>query len=152
MSEFHLIAHRGNMCGKTKWENHPDYLLEALQAGFDIEVDVWIDDSQQYEPYNGLYLGHDTPTYKIDVDFLKNDKIWVHAKNHQALQFLLENNVHCFWHENDDHTLTSKGYIWTYPGKPVTQKSVIVKLEKDSYKLFENRCSGYCSDYLESSR
>jgi hypothetical protein len=56
MSEFHLIAHRGNMCGKTKWENHPDYLLEALQAGFDIEVDVWIDDSQQYERYSNALL------------------------------------------------------------------------------------------------
>lgn len=147
--KFHLIAHRGNLNGVNhKWENHPDYLLEAVKEGYDIEVDVWLDDSHQFEPYNGLYLGHDYPTHKVCVEFLQENYVWAHAKNYRALQFLLEQNVHCFWHQEDDHTLTSKGYIWTYPGKPVTRNSVIVKLDNGSYDLYKDKCSGYCSDYL----
>jgi hypothetical protein len=34
-----------------------------------------------------------------------------------------------FWHQNDDFTLTSKNYIWTYPGQPYTASSVIVMPE-----------------------
>ena len=38
------IAHRGNMNGPSALENHPDHIREALQAGFDVEVDTWVID------------------------------------------------------------------------------------------------------------
>ena len=35
-----------------------------------------------------------------------------------------------FWHENDRFTITSKGYLWTYPGNKYSENSVIVNLGK----------------------
>ena len=49
-------------------------------------------------------------------------KIWFHAKNIEAFYELLKLNIVCFWHQNDDVTLTSNGYIWTYPGKQLNIK------------------------------
>ena len=53
-----LIAHRGNLKGKNpKYENHPDYILDAVWAGFDVEIDVWNVKGQ-------WLLGHDAPNNK----------------------------------------------------------------------------------------
>ena len=39
-----LIAHRGNIDGPNpERENSPEYIEEALKAGYDVEVDVWYD-------------------------------------------------------------------------------------------------------------
>lgn len=135
-----LIAHRGNITGPNNQENHPDYLLNAIEVGYDVECDVWFVDNQ-------LYLGHDEPTYAIDNYFLRNDHFWCHAKNIPALLYMLDENIHCFFHDTDDVTLTSQGWIWTYPGKEITNKSVCVLPERANYSIIE--CYGICSDYLE---
>jgi hypothetical protein len=58
---------------------------------------------------------------------------------------MLENKIHCFWHEGDERTLTSKGYIWTYPYKEVTEKSIIcLQHELD---VAPQGCLGICSDW-----
>ena len=104
-----IIAHRGNMDGPNPvQENHPDYITKALQLNFDVEVDVWFLDGK-------FYLGHDAPQYEIEKSFLRNDRFWCHAKDIFSLEAMLENNMICFWHQNDDVTLTSSGHIWTYP-------------------------------------
>ena len=37
-----LIAHRGNISGiDDARENSPKYISEALNIGYDVEVDVW---------------------------------------------------------------------------------------------------------------
>ena len=36
--------------------------------------------------------------------------------------------VHCFWHENDDYALTSKNWIWAYPGKSAIGKNSYIAL------------------------
>lgn len=134
------IAHRGNINGKSDKENSPDYINEALQLGYDVEIDVWIIDDK-------IFLGHDKPQYEITIDFLKNEQLWCHAKNLQALYFLLSNNIHCFWHQNDDFTITSKGFIWTYPGKELTSNSICVMPEWCESPNVES-CFGVCSDYV----
>lgn len=102
------IAHRGNTKGKTEHENRPVYLMNAAKDHF-VEVDVWYVNDK-------IFLGHDEPTYEISIDFLKNEKFFCHAKNIEALHRMLEEpDIHCFWHENDLVTLTSKGYVWKYP-------------------------------------
>jgi hypothetical protein len=56
-----------------------------------------------------------------------------------------------FWHQEDDYTLTSKNFIWTYPGKEYKSKSVIVMPEwgNMSYDALRNvECYGICSDYV----
>ena len=75
-----LIAHRGNINGPNpERENSPDYIKEALDKGFDVEIDVW--------KINGSYfLGHDAPEYRIEFGFLMNDRLWCHAAPGQQCQ------------------------------------------------------------------
>jgi len=135
------IAHRGNTNGPNeKYENNPDYITEALQEGYNVEVDVW-----SYE--NRLFLGHYIAEYKTSIDFLQNKKLWCHCKNIDALKILLYNDIRCFFHENDEATLTSDGYIWTFPGKQLTNKSICVMPEKINVKIPSN-VAGVCSDYI----
>ena len=140
-----LISHRGNIDGTDPdLENSPDYIRRALDLGFDVEVDVWMDSEK-------LFLGHDGPEHQIPVNFLKNNKLWCHAKNLEALEFMLaEPEIRCFWHQEDDVTLTSDNYIWTYPGIELRKKSICVMPEKHDVKLSDipSRCSGICSDFI----
>lgn len=138
MSKLKLISHRGNVAGRNvDKENNPSHIKSI---NFDVEVDVWYIDST-------LYLGHDFPKYKIDVSFFTK-RIWAHVKNIEALNFLLSKNIHCFWHQNDDYTLTSKNYIWVYPGKPLI-KNCIAVLPEDFYTKEQlSICYGICSDYI----
>ena len=57
---------------------------------------------------------------------------------------MLEDNIHCFWHQEDDVTLTSEGYMWTYPGKELTTNSIAVLPEEE----IEVEVAGICSDYI----
>lgn len=53
-----------------------------------------------------------------------------------------------FWHQEDDVTITSIGYFWTYPGKQLTKNSIAVMPEtKDFIEI--NNAYGICSDYIE---
>tara|TARA_Y100000034_G_scaffold130569_1_gene189330 strand:- start:1673 stop:2110 length:438 start_codon:yes stop_codon:yes gene_type:complete len=135
-----LISHRGNLKGKLpEYENDPGYIDEALNKGYEVEIDVWYKDKN-------WYLGHDGPQYEINLKYLKNDKFWCHAKNIEALNKMLKHDIHCFWHQEDDVTLTSKGFMWTYPGKPLTDKSICVLPEKNNQ--IPKKALGICSDYV----
>ena len=135
-----FISHRGNLTGKNHLlENNPDYILKAIQLNFDVEIDVFYKNKQ-------FYLGHDFPKFKISKKFLENKKFWCHAKNLDALNALKETSAHFFWHQNDDVTLTSNGYLWTYPGKKLFKKSICVLPELKHYNKIE--CYGICSDFI----
>ena len=138
-----LISHRGNLYGpEPSRENHPPYIKEALARRFNVEIDVW-------RVNDAWALGHDEPTYEIDDSFLKNESLWCHAKNLNALYEMMNMNVHCFWHQEDDFTLTSKGYIWTYPGNLLTSKSICV-MPDDMQNVYQtsDKISGICSDFI----
>jgi hypothetical protein len=144
-----LISHRGNINGKIpERENSPDYILEALQKGFDVEVDIWW--TWKNESF-GWYTGHDEPTYPIILfDFYKYfNRLWFHCKNLDALYKLTVYDFECFWHQNDDFTLTSKNHIWTFPGKPLSEHSVCVLPEQTDLLKDYSNCYGICSDYIE---
>lgn len=152
-----LIAHRGNINGPNKdMENNPKYILNTLSLGYECEIDVRFIDGN-------LYLGHDLPQYLIDMDFLLNnrDRLWIHCKNMEALDFLHEyKELNLFWHESDQYTLTSKGYIWSYIGVKTTKNVICVmpELIDNNYEnsvltKFKNKdifgvCSDYCIKYL----
>lgn len=139
------IAHRGNTKGPSENENNPINLIVAISLGFDIEVDIWMS-------IDGIYLGHDSPQYAIDETFLEDIKehAWFHCKNIEALGYFVNNmpDAKYFWHQEDDHTLTSNGYIWTYPGKTVTNKSIVVLTEPADLSIYKD-AYGVCTDYLE---
>jgi hypothetical protein len=141
-----FIAHRGLFNGPdVDLENRPEQILQALEAGYDCEVDLWIVDSD-------FYLGHDRPDYPVDQEWLEQPGLWIHAKNLAALHWLATTDLEYFWHQNDDYVLTSHNYIWTFPGKELTQRSVMVMPEyvDKSLDITHNQnCYAVCSDYVE---
>lgn len=139
-----LISHRGNLNGPVpQRENDPEYVDQALNLGVDVEVDV--------RCINGeWYLGHDKPEYKINLQWIEDRayKLWVHCKNIEALTTLksLNSELNYFWHQTDKATLTSRGYIWAYPGEqPMTQSIAVMP---EYYNDDVTQCIGVCSDYV----
>lgn len=138
-----LISHRGYINGPdSDLENYPDHIQKLLNDKIQVEIDVWYFN-------NHFYLGHDGPFYKVNKNFLIQDNLWCHAKNLNAFEKLLELKTVCFWHDTDDYTLTSNNFIWTYPNKPVSYKSIIVDTSKD-WKNKNYNCFGVCVDYLNA--
>ena len=147
-----LIAHRANTNGPdASIENDPKQIDKCIEQGYDVEIDV------RYDPKTErLWLGHDTPDYPVTWWWLagRADHLWIHCKDITTLhQFSnATNGYNYFWHQQDDFTLTSKQYIWTYPGKPYTNKSIIVCPEwhdPDWDSLRVINCHGICTDFVE---
>jgi hypothetical protein len=143
-----LIAHRGNTEGpKEHLENSLEYIDLAISEGYDVEIDF-----RKLE--TGIYLGHDFPEYKITSDWLKlrADRLWVHCKNAEGFEYALSNNMHCFWHDVDDYTLTSMGYVWAFPGKKSIGDNTILVMPENQYSLQDIKTMsafGICSDYVK---
>lgn len=149
------IAHRGNINGSNKeLENYPDYILKAILMGYNAEIDLWISVNNNIQK---LYLGHDGPDYEINTTFLNDnaDKLWIHCKNMDAFEYCMNNKLHCFVHNTDMSTLTSKGHPWIFPGVQLINNSVCVMPERvDDVNYWldgvrNNKCIGLCSDNIE---
>lgn len=139
-----LISHRGNVNGRNiESENYPDYIDAAINLGFDVEIDIWFVDER-------FFLGHDKPEYPIDLSWIINRKnnLWVHCKNIEAIIFLnvYDYGLHYFWHQNDTVTLTSKNFVWAYPGNQPIRGSIAVMPE--IYDDNISTCLGICSDFI----
>jgi hypothetical protein len=137
-----LIAHRGLINGPDKnLENNPSQIQQALSLGFDCEIDIWKVEDE-------FFLGHDSPTYPISSEYLVNCQFWVHAKNFEALEWLINksNSINFFWHEQDQYAVTSKHFIWTCDQKYLTNRTVLMKANlKDVSNI---NCFAVCSDYV----
>lgn len=134
-----IIAHRGNVNGTNEQrENSPDYIMEAIELGFDAEIDVWYVDGK-------FYLGHDNPQYKIDESFCVHPNLWCHAKNTESLPQLLKIGAHCFWHETDKYTLTSKMIPWCFPENWIDGGVTVVFSSPREVKI-PNFVLGVCVD------
>ena len=142
-----FISHRGNLTGKNpEMENKTSYISDALNQGYHCEVDVWFVD-------NKFMLGHDEPKYGFPFVLFRSfyNKLWIHCKNTEAISALNDfpetHLLNYFWHQNDDVTLTSKGYIWAYPGKQPIKSSIAVlpEIHNDdtTYAI------GICSDNIK---
>ena len=146
---IHLISHRGNINGRiNEAENRPEYIDDAIRLGYDVEIDIWVKNDI-------LYLGHDIPQYEIPLEWLfhRKGRLWVHCKNVDAVEYVYDTDLNHFWHDTDTMTLTSKGYIWVYPGRQPIRKSIAVMPEL-KYMLTGveedlSVCSGICSDYIQ---
>lgn len=142
------ISHRGNLNGKNPHkENSPEYIMDALKGGYEVEVDIWY--------INEFYLGHDKPTYKLDFNFFIDylDKIWFHCKNIEALEKMRNSSLIYFWHDVDSHTMVMNrnDYIWTFPGINISKGCICVLPEMTAHSKDKlSSCSGLCSDYIEN--
>lgn len=142
-----LISHRGNIEGKIEeLENRPSYIIQALEQGFDVEIDIRYADGQ-------LWLGHDKPQYRTTLEFLDlyKDMLWIHCKNLEAVTFLRsvnsDSSFNYFWHQTDNVTITSQEYIWAYPG--IDCKDSIAVLPEIYNDNLDNRI-GVCSDVINN--
>ena len=142
-----LISHRGNLSGPNpEQENQPEYIVEALKQGYDVEIDVWFKDDK-------FMLGHDEPQYEFPFELIDQHypKLWIHCKNIDALSKLNEldpngSKVNYFWHENDLGVLTSKSYIWS---TNLINNGILVMPELFDKQPIETTM-GICSDYIKN--
>ena len=93
----------------------------------------------------------------MDQSFLYRhiDKLWCHAKTPLTLAMLIDLQMHCFFHVEDDVTLTSKNFIWTFPGESLTNRSIAVFDSRNTYsmkRLKKVSVAGICSDYIDDFR
>ncbi len=141
-----VISHRGYENGEDEMlENNPEQIKKLLKMNIDVEIDV---------RYNeGFYLGHDCARYEVDIGFLKQDGLWCHAKDIKSFELMLVSGIHCFWHQSDDYTLTSRGVIWAYPNVKLHNltNSVCLLPEKfeKTYENFYAICTDYPFKYLK---
>ena len=145
-----IIAHRANIGGpNSKNENQISSIKKCIQHGYDVEIDVRLLKGQ-------LYLGHDEPKVIITKEELREikSKVWIHCKNLKSISFFrqIDEEFNYFWHEKDSYTLTSKGYIWAYPGEKLSEECISVmpelsnSLEEIKY-LKKTSIFGICTDY-----
>lgn len=148
---MYYISHRGNIDGKNpSLENQPDYVEGALKMNYFVEVDVWYDRNQ-------WYLGHDEPTYRVDYSWMSKELLVLHCKNIEALEKLVEigNPLdNYFWHQDDDVTLTSLGWVWAYPNVKVNSSkaiAVLPEIEGTDVSGFGGICSDFIEEYRENA-
>jgi len=142
-----IISHRGLLDGPDiNLENRPDTIEKSIKEGFDVEIDLQI--------INGLpFLGHDGPTYPISIEFLRQDKLWIHAKTMEAANFASKYIPFSSWfyHDKDDCVIIGKKIIWTYPKKnlPLYDNSIAVlpELNYTDEEIRAFTCFGICTDY-----
>ena len=158
ISNLMVIAHRGLLEGPSKkLENNPEnifYNIKNYPKLFN-EIDInFVNDA--------IYTGHDKPTYKVDLQFILNNKnkLILHIKrldydSPYAFDTLLKlyETCHCFCHEEDNFTITNKGLIWSHPKMGLNKNTVFVMPEKVmpiSSEAFINNLNllkGVCTDF-----
>jgi hypothetical protein len=91
--------------------------------------------------------------YKTSKEFILNNSnnLWIHCKNHEALQYLINTDMNYFYHDKDDYTITSKNVIWGNINSEIINNMICVMPEK--YIQYINKsqllkCIGVCSDYI----
>lgn len=147
-----IISHRGNIeKPDSEQENRIFYIQKAIDAGYDVEIDVRLMPS-------GLYLGHDNPDYPVELSWLmdRKDNLWVHTKNFEAMDFLIEFDLKVFYHQFEKHTVIGNTkVIWSHDILEASSKSVIPLISMEDinkYKDLDMKFYGVCSDYVEILR
>lgn len=143
-----LIAHRGNVDGRNPQENNPLYLEEAIKQGFHVETDVWHTGGK-------FYLGHDAPMHPVNLEFLRRDSVWAHAKTVDTFAHLVRYpDVNVFYQDTDLVALTSRGYLWNHAkNRNVTTKGTVLTIvEHDGWLAVPRLTHGVCSDYVMKYR
>jgi hypothetical protein len=143
-----LVSHRGNLNGKNpQLENTPEQILIALMGGFDVEIDLWVNDGN-------LLLGHDYGLYPIEESFLYKKNLLIHCKNLSALLFCQELSWPNYFFQNEDlYAVSSDGWIISHSDAAFKKGTLLMLPEKYALKpseLKELKLFGVCSDIIES--
>jgi|TARA_R110002074_G_scaffold162057_2_gene320486 hypothetical protein len=138
-----FIAHRGNINGvNPEEENTLSYLRRAHEFGYGVECDLQVHNDV-------LYFGHDEPQEPVDYHFISQPNVFCHAKSVDTMIVLLNSGVHCFYHQKDDMTLTSFGYMWCYPGfHPKDKRAIWLDLGNIPIPSIDKKIYGICGDNI----
>ena len=115
--------------------------------GFDVEVDLWVGDTGQ------IGLGHDDLTYQLDTPWFqrRSTKLWIHCKNSKAINFAQSLGLNYFFHDTDNYTLTSQGFVWVFPGETPVGRSIVLDIagfaRPGTTQL--GNAYGICSDWAQ---
>ena len=140
-----LISNNGNLNGKNPlMENNPMACDNVRHMGYDVKIDVWLTDK-------GWFLGNEKPQFSIEFEYLLRDGFWCQAKNIGALREMIQHEqINCFWHQQDNYTVTSKKFVWAYPGFYGTgERTIAVKPSEDmNINLFYGVCANDFTTFL----
>ena len=140
-----LISHRGNIDGvDDSRENTHSYIQEAIDRGFDVEIDVWYLD-------NKFWLGHDKGEKEVNIDWIlkRKSSLWVHCKNFKALTKLINTELRVFYHKEEDYVVISDKHIWAHNLKDVDDKCIVPLLDRGKLESWKSsEVYGICSDYV----
>ena len=140
-----VIAHRANLSGpRGSKENHPDAIGECLAQGFGVELDLWTLNGEHW-------LGHDSPTYRIDLSALDRVAVYFHLKTPHIPPLA---NADVFAIDRDPYAITIRGRIWTNYGQPASSVGIMCAPElvgaDEPLEQFMNRITGafgICTDF-----
>lgn len=142
-----IISHRANLNGPNpEKENRKSEINLRIREGYQVEIDV-IGDKK-----GNLFLGHDNSQEKVDISWLeeRSKSLWIHCKNKEALEIIHSHkSLNYFVHDKDMATITSKGYVWGYPGQKI-KNSIFVMPEWENDDL--NGALGICTDFPQQHK
>ena len=135
----------------------PDTYIGSIEK---VDSDMWIlnDEGTKIIEKNIKAVLNCTPEFlnkfvNKDIEYMRitlGDSR--HPENIEAMEAFNVSSFNYFWHEEDDFTLTSKGFIWSYPKKYNNlyegKKQVILDFSKTPQ--INEDCYGICLDYIIS--
>lgn len=140
-----FISHRGNLNGlNPERENTKEYIQEAINEGYEVEIDVRSKDGL-------LFLGHDSADYEVDLDWLRERRecLWIHCKDFESLSILVDENLKIFFHEKENYSIISNNLIWAHDLSKVDSKCIIPLLTKEQVLHWNKEpVFGICSDFI----
>ena len=144
-----LISHRGNIdTVNLERENTKSYIQEAIDLGYDVEIDVRYNN-------NKFWLGHDEPDHEVDIEWLtkRKNNLWIHCKDFLSLAKLINSDLRIFYHQDENHTIIGNTKaIWSHDIDDANHQSIIPLIDIDSvnsFKNFNQKYYGICSDFIK---
>ena len=141
-----LISHRGNInTVNLERENTKSYIQEAIDLGYDVEIDVRYADGK-------FWLGHDEPDYEVELEWLleRKNNLWIHCKNFESLTELVQTKLRVFYHQKEEYTIISDNNIWAHNIETADKKCIIPLLSQNEIENWiPTDVYGVCSDYIE---
>ena len=90
--------------------------------------------------------------YEVGLQWLlsRNQDLWVHCKNLQASQQLVNRDIRYFCHTSDPYTIVSPKHLWVHDLDLALDTTCVIPLmtmeDLDSFD-FTNKIYGVCTDY-----
>lgn len=139
-----FISHRGNINKNDNYDSQLKRVWDLMtKTSYDVEIDV-----RKTKYTNIIGLGHDKSQEFIAFHLLNiwKNRLWIHAKDIATFNFMMKHNFNTFIHDFDDCALTTKGYLWIYPGVTIEgDKSIAVLPEEIKPKNLE-KAYAICTD------